>query len=220
MLLHDDGGSGGPTGGNGDIGSGGGSDVGGGDGGSVKQEECELDEDASLISDSHRRGMVRVRGYKVNRSIAPTLEHIFNEHGDIAARCQFSSSVKAFFLESVCKVFKQIQTNDIEKLSEVKAVLSDLKAAKIDVAWLEALLEAVRKKKEANKQYCLSLEVKIGIMRVKNSFEIDVRRGRAQLVALREQIKEAQKGADAMRLVEKYLDDTRKDLEADPYLVI
>ncbi|KAJ0693220.1 putative phospholipase [Helianthus annuus] len=186
-----------------------------------KQEECELDEDASRLIlylenlPARKSGMVYVKTYKVSRDIAPTLIDIMRKHGDIAAACVLTSDLKSSILESVCKIFRRIQTNDIVDMLEEEKRVSDAKKLNIDVSWLEPLFEDVRKRKEANKRYGLCLEMKVGIVMAKRVAQKDLRDRRAELVAAQERLEAAERRVAAMHLVEKNLTDRLHESESD-----
>ncbi|KAM0054864.1 putative phospholipase [Helianthus debilis subsp. tardiflorus] len=186
-----------------------------------KQEECELDEDASRTSGSlenlsaRKSGMVYVKTYKVSRDIAPTLIDIMRKHGDIAAACVLTSDLKSSILESVCRIYRRIQTNDIVDMLEEEKRVSDAKKLNIDVSWLEPLFEDVRKRKEANKKYGLCLEMKVGIVMAKRVSQKDLRDRRAELVAAQERLEAAERRVAAMYLVEKNLTDRLHESESD-----
>ncbi|XP_076883840.1 uncharacterized protein LOC143532774 [Bidens hawaiensis] len=165
-----------------------------------KQEECELDESAV--------DFVYVKGYRVDRSIAPTLVEILKKHGDFA-RASKVNSVIIFVVESVCKVYERIQTNDVMNMSEEEGVVSAAKALKMDVSWLEGLLDGSRKRRDANKEYGLWLETKACIDLAERGFEKDMIRGRAKLLEAHRQLKETLKFKEAMHIVGKHLNDTR-----------
>ncbi|KAL9996538.1 putative phospholipase [Helianthus debilis subsp. tardiflorus] len=159
--------------------------------------------------------MVYVKTYKVNRDIAPTLIDIMRKHGDIAAACVLTSDLKSSIVESVCKVFKRIQTDDIVEMVEEEKRVSDAKKLNIDVSWLEPLLEAVRKRKEANKHYGLCLEMKGGVIMAKRAAQKDLRDRRSELVAAKQRVEEAERCVAAMHLVGKNLTDRLHESESD-----
>ncbi|XP_076928687.1 uncharacterized protein LOC143592719 [Bidens hawaiensis] len=165
-----------------------------------KQEECELDESSVYF--------VYVKGYKVNRSVAPTLVEILKKHGDFA-RASKVNSVIIFVIESVCKVYERIQTDDIMNMSEQEGVVSAAKALKMDVSWLEGLLDGARKRREANKEYGLWLETKTGIDLAERGFEKDMIGRCANLLEAHLLLKETSKFKEAMHIVGKHLNDTR-----------
>ncbi|KAK9066044.1 hypothetical protein SSX86_015446 [Deinandra increscens subsp. villosa] len=74
-------------------------------------------------------------------------------------RCELVENVSAVrilssFLDSVCEVVAQIQSNDyIEKMEQIETRVSDAEAAAIDVTWLRAHLKAINKRKETDKKY-------------------------------------------------------------------
>ncbi|KAI7735718.1 hypothetical protein M8C21_010882 [Ambrosia artemisiifolia] len=97
---------------------------------------------------SSEGGTVCVQGYEVKQSVAQILEDVFEKHGDIAANCIFkTTSMTSAILEVVCEVVRRIRTNEVvEKMEETEWQVSDAEAVNIDVAWLRAHLEAIRKK--------------------------------------------------------------------------
>ncbi|GJS78060.1 phospholipase-like protein [Tanacetum coccineum] len=96
---------------------------------------------------SPQSSVICVHGYKVKESVAPVLESIFKKYGDIAENCSFKTdSIRASFLEFVCDVVKQIQTNElIVTREEIECKVSDAEAANINVSWLRAHLEDMKK---------------------------------------------------------------------------
>ncbi|KAD4585536.1 hypothetical protein E3N88_23137 [Mikania micrantha] len=79
--------------------------------------------------------IICVQGYKVKKSVAPTLESIFKKHGDIAAECVFKpASMRSSFLQIVCEVESQIQTTDyLEEMEEIEQQLLATGAANINI---------------------------------------------------------------------------------------
>lgn len=149
-----------------------------------------------------------MKGYRVNRSIAPTLVEILKKHGDFA-RATTVNSVIIFVVESVCKVYERIQTDDLMNMSEQEGVVSAAKALKMDVSWLEGLLDGARKRREVNKEYGLWLETRTCIDFAERGFEKDMIDGRAKLLEAHLQLKETVKFKEVMRIVGKHLNDNR-----------
>ncbi|KAI3507773.1 hypothetical protein L1887_22767 [Cichorium endivia] len=115
-----------------------------------------------------------VQGYNVKNIIAPILEAIFVKHGDIAAECQFKTvSLRAGFLEVVCEVVIQLQTNDdttiISKMEEIESKVSDAETANINVSWLRSHLEDM-------KMSSLIMETKVKMSMLKKVAEMKVRK--------------------------------------------
>jgi hypothetical protein len=146
----------------------------------------------------------------VKRSMATILETIFKKHGDIAANCIFkTSSARTYFLEVVCEVVGRIQTNDfIEKMEEIECQVSDAEAANINVSWIRAHFEAIRKRKETSENHSLLMEMKSNTISVKRAARMDLRERRAELVAAQQRFKNAERCVRVLQLVENKLNDS------------
>lgn len=149
--------------------------------------------------------IVCVHGYKVKQSNAPILESIFKKHGDIATECVFKTpSSKSYFLEVVCEVVRRIQTNDvttiISDMEEIECQVLDAEAAKLNVTWLRAHLEAIYRNKDAMEKCSLLMEMKTKTILVKRAANLD-------LVEARKQFEMAERRVKVLDLVEKKLND-------------
>lgn len=128
--------------------------------------------------------IICVRGYNVKNNIAPILEAIFKKHGDIASECLFkNASMREFHLELVCEIVRQIQSNDVIDKQEIECKLSDAEAAKLNVSWIRAHLEAIHKRKEMMINSTLLMEKKENTNLVKEAAQMDLKERRAELVA-------------------------------------
>ncbi|KAI7746850.1 hypothetical protein M8C21_016307 [Ambrosia artemisiifolia] len=172
----------------------------------IKRERCELVEKFS----SPQRGTVCVQGYKVKRSVAKTLEAIFKEHGDIAAECVCKTDTfRSSILETVCEDAQLIQNNDFNgKQEDIERRVLDAKAVNINVSWLQAHLEAIRKRKEAREEYNLLMEMKANNLMAKKAAEINLRKRRAELAVVQERSKEAKRSVEVAHLVGRNLIDS------------
>ncbi|KAI7735714.1 hypothetical protein M8C21_010878, partial [Ambrosia artemisiifolia] len=165
-----------------------------------KREQCDLAENVSPMLDSPEKfsisesDLVCVHGYKVKRSNATILEAIFKKHGDIAANCVFkSSSTRTHFLEVVCEVVRQIQTNDmIEMAEDIERQVSDAEAANINVSWIRARVEACHKREETSKRCSLLMEMKSNTSLVRAAAQMDLKERCAELMSAQERFKNAE----------------------------
>ncbi|PWA94379.1 phospholipase-like protein [Artemisia annua] len=136
---------------------------------------------------SPQSGIICVQGYKMENVYAPILETIFKKHGDIAAECVFTDSMRTSLLEVVCKIVRLIETNDvtniISKMKEIKNQVTVAETAKIDVSWLRAHLEAIHKMNEAGKKVTMLVELKTNTILVKRAAQTDLNERHAKLVA-------------------------------------
>ncbi|XP_071733422.1 uncharacterized protein [Rutidosis leptorrhynchoides] len=132
----------------------------------IRVREDEMGVDDALSSHC---GISCVEGYYVKDSVAPILEAIFKKHGDIAAECLFkSASVRSFFLEVVCEVVKQIQSNNVSgKMEDLECKVSDAEAANVNVSWLRPHLDAIHKQNVAMEKSNLLMELKVNTILVK-----------------------------------------------------
>ncbi|XP_076898777.1 uncharacterized protein LOC143552442 [Bidens hawaiensis] len=151
-------------------------------------------------------GIVSVEGYKVKQSVAVILKTILKKHGDIAAECVLKTdSMRSSIHEAVCEVVMQIQTIDItERVEDLESRVSDAKAAKIDVSWLEA---HIQKRKEDGEMYNSLTKMKASHLSDINAAEVNLRKRRAELEAAEERSREAKRRVEALRLVGKNLTD-------------
>ncbi|XP_076920163.1 uncharacterized protein LOC143581224 [Bidens hawaiensis] len=158
---------------------------------------------------SSQSDIICFQGYKVKQSVASILESIFNKHGDIAADCVFkSASVRSSFLEIVCEVASQIQTdNDIDKIEEIEKQVLVTEAANINVSWLRAHMETVHKRREASKKCSSLMEMKATTILVKKAAILDLRESCVELMAAQEQFKKAERCVRVLHLVEQNLDN-------------
>ncbi|XP_071733426.1 uncharacterized protein [Rutidosis leptorrhynchoides] len=173
-------------------------------------------------------GISCVQGYYVKDSVAPILEAIFRKHGDIAAECVFKTvSVRSVFLEVVCEVVKQIQSNDdvYEKMKQIECKVSDAEAANVNVSWIRSHLDAIHKRKEAIDNSNLLMELKVNTILVKRAAHKDLNESCAELVAAQLRYEKAKRCARVLHLVEKNLTDrvlasetVRNSLEKQPIL--
>ncbi|CAH1420129.1 unnamed protein product [Lactuca virosa] len=154
--------------------------------------------------------IICVKGYNVKSNIAPILESIFMKHGDIAAECLFkTASVRESFLQVICEVVTQLQTNDektiISKMEEIERQVSEAEAANIHVSWLRSYLEAFCKRRE-------SMEIKAKTGMLKKAAEMEVRERRAELMAAQKRFEKCMKVLD---LVEKNLNHNILDSKTE-----
>ncbi|PWA68316.1 phospholipase-like protein [Artemisia annua] len=157
-------------------------------------------------------GFKIVQGYKVKKSIAPTLEAIFKKHGDIASDCVFKTpSVRASILEVICEVVSGIQTNDvadtISKMEEIQCHVLAAEGNKINVSWLRQHLDSIRKRTEIKEKCCLLMKGKANISLVNKAAERDFEERRIELLTAQEQFKKAERCVEVLKLVEKKLHD-------------
>ncbi|KAK1436778.1 hypothetical protein QVD17_02560 [Tagetes erecta] len=165
---------------------------------------------------SSKSDMICVQGYTVKQSVAPILESIFKKHGDIAAECVFKPThMRSSFLETVCDVVSQIQTNDdIEEMEAIEQQLLATEAANINVSWLRTHLETIRKMKEEGRKCNSLMEVKTNTGLVKVAAQMDLRARCVELVAAQERVEEAKRRVRVLHLVEKNLNDNIFDCQA------
>ncbi|GJY30675.1 retrovirus-related pol polyprotein from transposon TNT 1-94 [Tanacetum coccineum] len=150
---------------------------------------------------SNQSGVICAQGYKVKNVNAPILEAIIKKHGDIASTCVFpDAALRTSLLDVVCEIVGRIETNDaaniISQMEEIESQLSAAEAAKINVSWLRASLNAIHKRNEAGKKGTLLLEMKTNTFLVK-------RAARNDLVAAENQLADAKRCVEVLNLVEK-----------------
>lgn len=108
-------------------------------------DEDSEEETESLASEPR----VPVGSYRVRESYAPILRAIFNKYGDIGANVQLESAVmRTYYVECVCFVVQELQSTSImeftkSKVKELKAILKDVESAKLQVSWLQSILNEV-----------------------------------------------------------------------------
>ncbi|GKE06427.1 ARID DNA-binding domain-containing protein, partial [Tanacetum coccineum] len=78
-------------------------------------------------------------------------------YGDIAETCVFlDATLRTSLLDVVCEIVGRIETNDvaniISQMEEIESQLSAAEAAKINVSWLRASLNAIHKRNETGKK--------------------------------------------------------------------
>ncbi|KAK9066052.1 hypothetical protein SSX86_015454 [Deinandra increscens subsp. villosa] len=145
-------------------------------------QECrELVENVSSMSDSVEKfasphsDIICIQGYKVKRSNATILEGIFKKHGDIAANCILKTlSARAYHLEVICEVVRQIQTQDLIEMGEdIECQLSDAEAVNINVSWIRAHFEAIHKSKKTSENLSLLMAMKENMILIIQAAEMD-----------------------------------------------
>ncbi|KAK9066051.1 hypothetical protein SSX86_015453 [Deinandra increscens subsp. villosa] len=145
------------------------------------QERRELVENVSPMSDSVEKfassesDIICIQGYKVKRSNATILEAIFKKHGDIAANCVLKTlSARTYLLEVICEVVRQIQTQDLIEMGEdIECQVSDAEAVNINVSWIRAHFDAIRKSKKTSENHSLLMAMKEKMMLVIKAAEMD-----------------------------------------------
>ncbi|XP_022033882.1 uncharacterized protein LOC110935838 [Helianthus annuus] len=159
---------------------------------------------------SSQSDIICVQGYNVKQSVAPILESIFKKHGDIAAECVFKpASMRSSFLENVCEVVSRIQTNDgIDSIEEIEQQVLATEAANINVSWLRAHLDVIRKRKEASTKCSLLMETKVNTVLVKKAAQMDLRERCVELMSAQERFEEAERCVRVLHLVENNLNDS------------
>lgn len=189
----------------------------------LMEEQWELVENALPRKVSSPESCTNcVKVYKVKNSYEPILEAIFMKHGDIADECVFkTTSVRASFLEVICEVVTQLETNDdkniISKMEEIERKVLEAEKANIRVLWLRSHLEALKKTS-------LLMETKAKTSMAKKAAKMDLREICAEFMAAKERCKEAKRCVKVLDLVEKKLKNsileskTEKYLWAKPYL--
>ncbi|XP_034697632.1 uncharacterized protein LOC117923451 isoform X2 [Vitis riparia] len=92
---------------------------------------------------------VLVRGVPVSPSIAPMVEEIFAEHGDITANCLFKDQAfRGYLVEGLVTVMQLMQEYPARKLTHhdfrfMYRKLDDLERVKVNVGWLREQIEAL-----------------------------------------------------------------------------
>ncbi|CBI30924.3 unnamed protein product, partial [Vitis vinifera] len=92
---------------------------------------------------------VLVRGVPVSPSIAPMVEEIFAEHGDITANCLFKDQAfRGYLVEGLVTVMQLMQEYPARKLTHddfrfMYRKLEDLERVKVNVGWLREQIEAL-----------------------------------------------------------------------------
>ncbi|PWA84377.1 phospholipase-like protein [Artemisia annua] len=178
--------------------------------------------DSSLVQavprdvSSNQSGIICAHGYKVKNVNAPILEAILKKHGDIAATCVFpDAALRTSLLDAVCEIVGRIETNDvtniISQMEEIKSQLSAAEAAKINVSWLRASLNALHKRNEAGKKVTLNREVQKNTILVKKAARSDLNK----FVAAQNQFAEAKRCVEILDLVEKKVNNNVLESEAE-----
>ena len=169
---------------------------------------------------SPQSGIICVQGYKVKDVYAPILEAIFKKHGDIAAKCVFTNAaMRTPLVEAVCDIVGRIETSDvtniISNMKEIESQVYVAEAAKINVSWLRAHLEAICKMNEAGKKVTMLMELKTNTILVKKAAVTDLRERYAKLVAAQNQFAEAQRCVEVLNLVENKLNNNVLESKAE-----
>ncbi|GJV42257.1 phospholipase-like protein [Tanacetum coccineum] len=162
---------------------------------------------------SNLSGVICAKGYKVKNVNAPILEAIIKKHGDIASTCVFpDAALRTSLLDVVCEIVGRIETNDaaniISQMEEIESQLSAAEAAKINVSWLRASLNAIHKRNEAGKKVTLLMEMKTNTFLVK-------RAARNDLVAAENQLADAKRCVEVLNLVEKMVNKNFLESKAE-----
>ncbi|GKB59003.1 phospholipase-like protein, partial [Tanacetum coccineum] len=128
---------------------------------------------------SNQSGVIYAQGYKVKNINTPILEAIIKKHGDIAETCVFlDATLRTSLLDVVCEIVGRIETNDvaniISQMEEIESQLSAAEAAKINVSWLRASLNAIHKRNETGKKVTLLMEMKTNTILVKRAARNDL----------------------------------------------
>nr|GEV23097.1 phospholipase-like protein [Tanacetum cinerariifolium] len=174
---------------------------------------------------SSQSDIICVQGYKVKNFNAPILRAIFRSHGDIAANCVFTyAAVRTSLLEAVCEIAGQIKSNDvtniISEMEEIESEVSAAEASKINVSWLQAHLETIRKRNEAQKKVNLLMEMKTSTILAKKAASTDLKDKYDNLVAAMNQYKEAKRCVKVLDLVEKKLSNDILESKAEKELLV
>ncbi|PWA55245.1 phospholipase-like protein [Artemisia annua] len=171
------------------------------------------------IVSSPQSGRISVQGYTVKDINAPILESIFKKHGDIAAKCVFTDSMRTSLLEVVCEIVRLIETNDvtniISKMEEITSQVRVAEASEINVSWLQVHLETILKRNEAQKKKTLLVEMKTNTMLVKRAARTDLKERYAKLVAAQIQFEEAKRCLKVLDSVEKKLSNDLSEFKAE-----
>ncbi|KAJ1399010.1 Phospholipase-like [Sesbania bispinosa] len=111
----------------------------------IGNEDSDEGETESVISESR----VPVGRYHVKESFASILLSILDKYGDIGASCHLESvAMRSYYIECVCFVVQELQSDSIMQLSKSKvnellAILKDVESAKLRVAWLRNTLDEI-----------------------------------------------------------------------------
>ncbi|XP_038902913.1 uncharacterized protein LOC120089496 isoform X2 [Benincasa hispida] len=102
---------------------------------------------------------VPVGKYYIKASLAPILQSIFNNHGDIAASCKLESiSIRSYYLECVCYIIHELQDTKFSqkvsksKVRELLAILNDVVSSEMNVGWLHSILNDIAEAVESSGQ--------------------------------------------------------------------
>ncbi|KAK4284866.1 hypothetical protein QN277_001643 [Acacia crassicarpa] len=118
-------------------------------------EDCDEDEIRSVVSESR----VSIGKYHVKQSFAPILKSIFDKYGDIGHSCHLESvAMRSYYMECVCYVVQELQSSSTmeltkSKVKELMAILKDVEAARLRVAWLQSILEEIAESMETIYQH-------------------------------------------------------------------
>ncbi|GJW79822.1 phospholipase-like protein [Tanacetum coccineum] len=153
---------------------------------------------APIEVSSPQSGIICAQGYKAKSINAPILEAILKKHGDIASTCVFTdAAMRTSLLEAVCDIVRRIETNDVtnimSSIKEIESQLHVVEAAKINVSWLRAHLEAIRKSYEAKKKATMLMELQTNTILVEKTARSDLKERHAKLVAAQNEFAEAER---------------------------
>ncbi|MFS7945842.1 hypothetical protein Hanom_Chr06g00528881 [Helianthus anomalus] len=102
----------------------------------------------------------------------------------------------------------QIQTNDdFDSIEEIEQQVLATEAANINVSWLRAHLDVIRKRKGASKKCSLLMETNVNTILVKKAAQVDLRERCVEFMAGQERFEEAERCVRVLHLVEKNLND-------------
>ncbi|GJU33973.1 phospholipase-like protein [Tanacetum coccineum] len=144
---------------------------------------------------SPQSGIICVQGYRLKNVYAPILEALFKKLGDVASTCVFTdAAMRRSLLEAVCDIVRRIETNDVTNImSSIKEIESHLhvaEAAKINVLWLRAHLEAIPARSDLKERH-------------------------AKLVAAQNEFAEAERCVEVLKLMKKKLNNDVLESKAE-----
>ncbi|GJR91673.1 phospholipase-like protein [Tanacetum coccineum] len=145
---------------------------------------------------SPQSGIICVQGYRVKNVYAPPiLEALFKKHGDVASTCVFTdAAMRRSLLEAVCDIVRRIETNDVtnimSSINEIESHLHVAEAAKINVLWLRAHLEAIPTRSDLKERH-------------------------AKLVAAQNEFAEAERCVEVLKLMKKKLNNDVLESKAE-----
>ncbi|KAI3455239.1 hypothetical protein Pfo_011902 [Paulownia fortunei] len=150
--------------------------------------------------------LVDVSGYLVKASIAPTLRSIFSKYGDIASNCPFKNhNTRSPFFEVICDVVEKLQSNDFGVItSEVKEMISEISdaaEAKMDVTWLQKLLEEINQVKEVGMKSSGLMELRANSNLIVKAARKDLEERGKQVMSAKRKFKEAKSRWEALEHV-------------------